>query len=114
MRQPPRRLCAHPVGTLDGAAPMLIKDVFEQIPPHTRAATARVAAGEKHVLLAFTLPNSPDPKALYATPVGNFEAGNYTFLSATTSSSTTTHTRSTNIGGQKCGRTSTNTKPPPA
>ncbi len=72
---------AHSVGTLYGAEPMLIKDVFEQVPPHTRAATARVAAGEKHVLLAFTLPNSSDPKALYATPVGNYDAGNYTFLS---------------------------------
>lgn len=71
----------HPVGTLNGAEPMAIKDVFEQVPPHTRAATARIAAGEKHVLLAFTLPNSTDPKALYATPVGNFENGNYTFLS---------------------------------
>jgi hypothetical protein len=71
---------AHPVGTLEGAEPLLIKDVFEQVPPKGRAVS-RISAGEHHVLLAFTLPKSSDPKAEYAVPVGNFENGNYTFLS---------------------------------
>ena len=71
---------AHPVGTLLGAEPLVIKDVFEQAPPKTGRAVARIAAGQKHVLLAFTLQKSSDPKAEYALPVGNYDAGNYTFL----------------------------------
>jgi hypothetical protein len=71
---------AHPIGTLAGAEPLAIKDVFEQKAPATGAAVARIPAGEKHVLLAFTLPNSSDPKALYATPVGNFDNGTYNLL----------------------------------
>ena len=77
---------AHPVATLQGAEPLLIKDVFEQVPPKNPRAVARIAAGQKHVLLAFTLPNSADPKTEYALPVGNYNDGNYndgnyTFLS---------------------------------
>lgn len=71
---------AHPVGVLKGAEPLLVKDVFEQVPPKTGRAVARIAAGEKHVLLEFTLPKSADPEQLYAVPVGNYIDGSYNFL----------------------------------
>ena len=71
---------SHPVGTLLGATPLLIKDVFEQQAPATGPAVARIPAGERHVLLAFTMPNSSEPKTEYATPVGNFNNGLYTLL----------------------------------
>ena len=75
---------AHRVGTLPGAEPLLIKDVFEQVPPSGAAfsrVVARIPAGQRHVLLAFSLPNSANPKALYATPVGDYADGGYTFQS---------------------------------
>jgi hypothetical protein len=65
-------------GTLLAAVPLLIKDVFEQVAPKT--AAYRVPAGDRQVLLAFTLPNSPTPAAEHAVPVGYREAGSYTFL----------------------------------
>jgi hypothetical protein len=71
---------AHPVGTLLGATPLLIKDVFEQKAPATGAAVLRIPAGQRHVLLAFTMPNSTDPKTLYATPVGDYDNNLYTLL----------------------------------
>ncbi len=71
---------AHPVSTLSGADPLVVKDVFEQMPPKAGRAVARIAAGQRHVLLAFTLPKSADPNALYAVPVGHYDAGNYEFL----------------------------------
>ena len=71
---------AHPVGTLRGADPLIIKSVFEQKAPATGRAVSRIAAGQRHVLLAFTLPKSPDPNQLYATPVGNYADGGYNFL----------------------------------
>jgi hypothetical protein len=70
---------AHPVATLAGAEPLVIKDVFEQVPPKCRAVS-RISAGERHVLLAFTMPKSSDPNALYAVPVGNYDNASYTFL----------------------------------
>jgi hypothetical protein len=70
----------HPVGILLGATPLVVKDVFEQKAPASGRAVARIPAGEKHVLLAFTLPASSDPKTLYATPVGDFDNGLYTLL----------------------------------
>ena len=70
---------AHPVATLAGAEPLVIKDVFEQVPPKGRAVS-RISAGERHVLLAFTMPKSSDPNALYAVPIGNYDNGSYTFL----------------------------------
>ncbi len=70
---------AHPVGTLMGAEPLVIKDVFEQVAPPRADVLLRIPAGQRHVLLAFTLPKSADPKAEYAVPVGYYEAGNYTF-----------------------------------
>lgn len=71
---------AHPVGVLLGAEPLVVKGVFEQVAPKTGRAVSRIAAGEKHVLLAFTMPNSADPNQLYAVPVGNYVDGSYNFL----------------------------------
>jgi hypothetical protein len=71
---------AHPVGVLAGATPMEIKGVFEQVPPATGRAVARITAGSRHVLLAFTMPKSNDPKTLYAVPVGHFVDGQYEFF----------------------------------
>ena len=71
---------AKPVGSLAGATPLVIKDVFEQVAPKTGRAVFRIPGGEKHVLLAFTMPQSSDPKALYAVPVGNYDNGSYTFF----------------------------------
>ena len=71
---------AHPVGTLLGATPLLIKGVFEQKAPATGPAVVRIAPGARHVLLAFTLPKSSDPTTLYATPVGNYDNGGYNFI----------------------------------
>lgn len=61
-------------GTLLGAQPLVVKDVVEQVAP--KAATYRVAGGDKQVLLVFTLPN--DAKE-YAVPVGYREGKDYTF-----------------------------------
>jgi hypothetical protein len=71
---------AHPVGVLLGAQQLLVKGAFEEKAPSSGPAVARIPAGEKHVLLAFTLPGSSDPSALYASPVGNFDNGNYSLL----------------------------------
>jgi hypothetical protein len=71
---------AHPVGTLLGATPLMVTDVFEQKAPATGPAVARFPAGQRHVLLAFTLPSSTDPKTVYATPVGDFDNGLYSLL----------------------------------
>ena len=70
---------AHSAGTLLGAAPLAIKDAFEQVAP--AKATFRIPGGDKHVLLAFTLPNSSDPAKLYAVPVGYRKGSDYTFMS---------------------------------
>jgi hypothetical protein len=71
---------AHPAGVLMGAEPLRVKDVFEQVPPKSGVATARIAAGQRHVLLAFTMPKSTDPNTLYAAPVGNYDEGRYNLL----------------------------------
>jgi hypothetical protein len=71
---------AHPVTTLPGAEPMIVTGVFEQVPPKTGRPVMRISAGQRHVLLSFTLPHSANPKAEYAVPVGNFDNGSYTFL----------------------------------
>jgi len=70
---------AHPVGTLMGAEPLVIKDVFEQVAPPKAPVLLRIPAGQRQVLLAFTLPKSGDPKAEYAVPVGYYQGGLYTF-----------------------------------
>jgi len=67
---------AHSAGTLLGAEPLAIKDAFEQVAP--AKATFRIPGGDKHVLLAFTLPGSAK---LYALPVGYKRGGDYTFMS---------------------------------
>jgi len=71
---------AHPVSTLPGAEPLIVTGVFEQVPPKTGRPVMRISAGQRHVLLSFTMPKSSDPKAEYAAPVGNFDNGSYTFL----------------------------------
>ncbi len=71
---------AKPVGDLPGATPLLIKGVFEQKAPASGPAVFRIPAGERQVLLAFTLPSSSSPSTLYATPVGDFENGSYNFV----------------------------------
>jgi hypothetical protein len=67
----------NPAGTLLGAEPMAIKDAFEQVKP--KAATVRIPAGDKQVLLVFTMPKSADPAKEYALPVGYREGKDYTF-----------------------------------
>lgn len=71
---------AHPVGMLLGAEPLIVRDAFEQRAPANSRAVFRIAAGQRQVLLAFTMPNSTDPKQLYAVPVGNFDEGHYNLL----------------------------------
>jgi hypothetical protein len=71
---------AHPVGVLLGAEPLIVKDAFQQVPPHITLATARIPAGQGHVLLAFTMPKSADPNAVYAVPVGHVDGGTYALL----------------------------------
>lgn len=70
---------AKPLGTLKGADPLVITDVFEQVPPKSGRAVSRISAGQRHVLLAFTMPKNADPKALFAAPVGHFVDGLYEF-----------------------------------
>jgi hypothetical protein len=70
---------AKPVSQLLGAEPLLVHEVFEQKAPAN--AAVRIPAGQKQVLLGFTMPKSSDPKAMYAVPVGYFDAGAYTFFS---------------------------------
>jgi hypothetical protein len=67
---------AHSAGTLLGAQPLAIKDAFEQVAP--KSATFRIPGGDRHVLLAFTLPGSAK---LYAVPVGYRQGSDYTFMS---------------------------------
>ncbi|MGA7158989.1 MAG: hypothetical protein WBY53_19240 [Acidobacteriaceae bacterium] len=71
---------AKPIGNLLGATPLLIKGVFEEKAPATGPAIFRIPAGQRQVLLAFTMPKSPDPTALYATPVGDYDNGAYSFV----------------------------------
>ena len=71
---------AHPAGTLPGAEPLVIKDVFEQVAPKSGRAVSRITAGSRHVLLAFTMPKAKDPAQLYAVPVGHYLDGQYEFL----------------------------------
>src|ERR1700760_924513 len=69
-----------PVGTLLGAEPLVIRDVFEEKAPANTRAVFRIAPGQRQVLLGFTMPNSSDPKQMYAVPVGNFDEGVYNFF----------------------------------
>jgi hypothetical protein len=69
---------AKPAGTLLGAVPLAIKDAFEQVIP--KQVQSRIPAGDKQVLLAFTLPNSADPAKEYALSVGYRQGNDYTFF----------------------------------
>lgn len=71
---------AHPAGMLLGAEPLIVRDAFEQVAPKNSRAVFRIAAGQRQVLLAFTMPKSDDPKQLYAVPVGNYDEGHYNLL----------------------------------
>ena len=64
-------------GLLQGAEPLAIKDAVEQTAP--KGVSSSVPAGDKQVMLIFTLPKSADPAKEYAVPVGYREAGAYTF-----------------------------------
>lgn len=64
-------------GYLLGADPLLIKDAFEQAAP--KASSSRIPAGDKQVLLAFTMPKSKDPAIEYAVPVGYRSGSTYNF-----------------------------------
>lgn len=67
------------VDTLPGAEEMLIHEVFEEKAPTTGRAVMRIAPGDRQVLLGFTLPQSSDPKQMYAVPVGYHDDSGYTF-----------------------------------
>ncbi len=65
----------HSHGVLLGAEPIVVKDAVEAVAP---AKTAfRIPAGDKQILLVFTVPNDPN---LYASPVGFVQNGETTFL----------------------------------
>ena len=64
-------------GVLLAAIPLQIKDAFEQVAP--KNATFRIRGGDRQVLLAFTLPQSPAPTVEYAVPVGFKQDKDYTF-----------------------------------
>ena len=64
-------------GTLLGAEPIVVKQYFEQVAP--KSTQSRIPLGDRHVLLAFTLPKSDAPNKEYAVPVGYHDNGGYTF-----------------------------------
>ncbi|NYF78257.1 hypothetical protein [Granulicella arctica] len=64
-------------GILLAAVPLVVKDAFEQVAP--KKAAFRIPAGDRHVLLVFTLPKSDSPTTEYAVPVGYKEGKFYTF-----------------------------------
>jgi hypothetical protein len=65
---------AHSAGLLYGAQPIVVKDAVEQaVPP---AGAKHVPAGDKQVLILFTMPGSDKE---YATAVGYKQSGDYTF-----------------------------------
>jgi hypothetical protein len=63
-------------GILLGAEPLIVKDAIEQTAP--KGMTYRIPAGDKQVMLVFTLPKSADPEKQYAVPVGYREGTTYT------------------------------------
>jgi hypothetical protein len=68
---------AHSAGTLLAIDQLEALDAFEQVAP--KQTQYRIPAGDKQVLLAFTLPKSSDPAKQYAVPVGYKEGDSYTF-----------------------------------
>jgi hypothetical protein len=69
---------AKPGGTLLGADEMKVTGAFEQVAP--KNATFRIPAGDKQVLLTFTLPKGSDPAKEYAVPVGYQQGKDFTFF----------------------------------
>ena len=57
---------------------MQVKSAIEQVAPKT--AAYRIPAGDKQVLLTFTLPKSDTPTKEYAVPVGYRQGKDYTFF----------------------------------
>jgi len=70
---------SHPAGKLLGAEPLAISEVFEQVAPTSGPGITAIPPGKRQVLLGFTMPKSSDPTKRYATPVGDFDEGSYTF-----------------------------------
>jgi hypothetical protein len=68
---------AHSAGTLLAIDKVAVKDAFEQVAP--KQSQYRIPAGDKQVLLVFTLPKSADPTKQYAVPVGYKQGSDYTF-----------------------------------
>lgn len=64
-------------GVLLGVDQLVVKDAIEQTAP--KGVANRIPAGDKQVLLVFTLPKSADPAKEYAVPVGYREGTTYTF-----------------------------------
>jgi len=60
-----------------GGEPLAIKDAIEHAAP--KGQSSRIPAGDKQVMLLFTLPASADPDSEYVVPVGYREGGSYTF-----------------------------------
>ena len=69
---------AHQVGVLRGATPLAVTGMIQQVEPH--GIVTRVPAGDKQVLVAFRLPNTPGDTKTYAVPVGYHDASGWTFL----------------------------------
>ena len=69
---------AHSAGTLLAVDELAVKDAFEQVAP--KQAQYRIPAGDKQVLLVFTMPKAADPTKQYAVPVGYRQGNDYTFL----------------------------------
>jgi hypothetical protein len=64
-------------GTLLGAQKLDVKGFTEQVAP--ASAAHRIPAGDRQVLMLFTLPDSDKPAQLYGVPVGHYENGLYDF-----------------------------------
>lgn len=69
---------SHPAGLLLGAESLVVKDAIEATAP--KGMTFRIPAGDKQILLIFTLPKSADPEKQYGVPVGYREGSTYTFM----------------------------------
>ncbi len=94
-------------GTLLGAEPLAIKDAFEQVKP--KSVVTRVPAGDKQVLLVFTMPKSADPMKEYALPIG-YKDGRTIRSTQTMFSFMSIHMNSTSTGALRCGKRWTHTR----
>jgi hypothetical protein len=64
-------------GVLLGGEPLVVQNAIEQTAP--KGLPNRIPAGNKQVMLVFTLPKSADPSKEYVVPVGYREGASYTF-----------------------------------